>query len=78
MDLTEDLKLLGNARTQKLSQTGSSPNMSKSNAFKEAIQILEKECACNEYVQMYPQQFKEFLLRNVPEILRCFARTLDQ
>lgn len=43
----------------------------------EAMFYLEKKALENEVIQKNPGAFKDFIIRNVPEILRCFENVVQ-
>ena len=80
MDIREDFELLGDPKKfQKVSKANDGTGVLSSShisIIKDTFQILEKKSLENKVVLSHPREFKEFIIRNIPEILSCFEKTL--
>jgi hypothetical protein len=77
MNVREDFELLADKKKFR-KVTSDEASQSTVALVKDAIQILESKSMASPLVKTNPQAFKDFLVRNIPEIIRCFEKTLSE
>ncbi len=77
----KDLMLLL-ANPKKLQRSGSSTSVITQSTtlqpVREAFQILESKCGKEPTIQEYPKEFADFIIRNIPEIIKAFNRSISR